>query len=189
MPRNFMFTKQQITDAALDITRKSGISAVTARALGNKLGTSSKPIFGLFDSMEDVHRSVLEAADKIYHSYLDEDMSSGKYPPYKASGMAYIRFAKEEKQLFKLLFMRDRTHESITENKEDIRPLLDLIMKNLGISEDAAYRFHLEMWIYVHGIATMIATSYLDFDEEFISDMLSGAYNSFKCSGGSYGSN
>ena len=113
-----MFTRQQITQAALEITRESGISAVTARALGNKMGTSSKPIFGLFDSMEDVHRSVLEAADKIYHSYLDEDMSSGKYPPYKASGMAYIRFAKEEKQLFKLLFMRDRTRESVTENRK-----------------------------------------------------------------------
>lgn len=174
-----MFTRQQITEAALEITRENGISAVTARALGNKLGTSSKPVFGLFDGMEDVHKSVLEAADKIYHGYLNEDMSSGKYPPYKASGMAYIRFAREEKQLFKLLFMRDRTHENVTENREEIRPLLDLIMRNLGISEDAAYRFHLKMWIYVHGIATMTATSFLDLNEEFVSGLLTDAYKGF----------
>ena len=34
-------------------------------------------------------------------------MSTGKYLPYKANGMVYIRFAREEKELFKLLFMYD----------------------------------------------------------------------------------
>ena len=56
-------------------------------------------------------------------------MTDGKYPPYKASGIAYIQFAKEEKELFKLLFMRDRTGEKIEENREEIRPMLNLIMK------------------------------------------------------------
>lgn len=88
-------------------------------------------------------------------------MQKGKYPPYKASGMAYIRFAKEEKELFKLLFMRDRSDENITENKEEISPLIDLIKQNLNISEEEAYLFHLEMWIFVHGVAAMAATSYL----------------------------
>lgn len=34
-------------------------------------------------------------------------MESGEYPPYKASGMAYIDFARREKHLFRLLFMRN----------------------------------------------------------------------------------
>lgn len=55
----------------------------------------------------------MEAANNLYQNYLKEDMTSRKYSPYKASGMAYIRFAKKEKELFKLLFMRDRTHENI----------------------------------------------------------------------------
>ena len=107
-------------------------------------------------------------------------MAEGKYPPYKASGMAYIRFAKEEKELFKLLFMRDRSGERVGENKEEIRPLLKLIRQNLGLSEEDAYFFHLEMWIYVHGIATMLATSYLELDEEFISRVMTDGYEGMK---------
>lgn len=79
----------------------------------------------------------------------NEDMKSRKYPPYKASGMAYIRFAKEE-----------------------LKQLSKSVQQILGLDEESAYLFHLEMWIYVHGIATMLVTSYLEWDEEFISGVV-----------------
>lgn len=180
MPPKFKFTRDEITNAALNVTRKNGISGLTARALAAELGCSVKPIFGLFKNMEEVGQEVFIASDLLYQNYLREDMAKGKYSPYKASGMAYIRFAKEERELFKLLFMRDRSREKIEENKEEIRPLMQLIQQNLGISEDEAYLFHLEMWLYVHGIATMIATSYLDWDDEFISRVLTDAYMGLK---------
>ena len=180
MPPKFKFTRDEITNAALNVTRKNGISGLTARALAAELGCSVKPIFGLFKNMEEVGQEVFIASDLLYQNYLREDMAKGKYPPDKASGMAYIRFAKEERELFKLLFMRDRSREKIEENKEEIRPLMQLIQQNLGISEDEAYLFHLEMWLYVHGIATMIATSYLDWDDEFISRVLTDAYMGLK---------
>ena len=180
MPTKFKFTRDEITNAALNVTRKNGISGLTARALAAELGCSVKPIFGLFKNMEEVGQEVFIASDLLYQNYLREDMAKGKYSPYKASGMAYIRFAKEERELFKLLFMRDRSREKIEENKEEIRPLMQLIQQNLGISEDEAYLFHLEMWLYVHGIATMIATSYLDWDDEFISRVLTDAYMGLK---------
>ena len=106
-------------------------------------------------------------------------MSAGRYPPYKASGMAYIRFAREQKELFKLLFMRDRTHEGKAAGDE-LEALLGLIQKSMGLSRDDAYRFHLEMWIYVHGIATMIATAYLEWDMDFISAALTDAYQGLR---------
>ena len=173
MPPKFKFTRDEITNAALNVTRKNGISGLTARALAAELGCSVKPIFGLFKNMEEVGQEVFIASDLLYQNYLREDMAKGKYSPY-------IRFAKEERELFKLLFMRDRSREKIEENKEEIRPLMQLIQQNLGISEDEAYLFHLEMWLYVHGIATMIATSYLDWDDEFISRVLTDAYMGLK---------
>lgn len=180
MPPRFKFTKDEITKAALNITKERGVSGLTARALAARLGSSVKPIFGLFKNMEEVQQEVLQSANDLYQSYLAEDMKSGKYPPYKASGMAYIRFAKEEKELFKLLFMRDRTHENIGDDKEELEPLLKLIRQKLGLSEESAYLFHLEMWIYVHGIATMLATSYLEWNEEFISRVLTDGYEGLK---------
>jgi len=180
MPPRFKFTKNEITNSALNVIRKEGLSGLTARALAAELGCSVKPIFGLFKNMEEVQQEVIKAADTLYQGYLKEDMEKGEYPPYKASGMAYIRFAKEEKELFKLLFMRDRSVEKIEENEKEIRPLLQLIQKDIGMSEQEAYTFHIEMWIFVHGMATIIATNYLDLDEAFISKVLTDAYKGIK---------
>ncbi len=180
MPPKFKFTKETIIQAALDITCKSGLSALTARSLADKLGSSSKPIFGLFQNMEEVQQEVLLAANALYQTYLSEDMRSGIHPPYKASGMGYIRFAKEEKELFKLLFMRDRREEPMSETDPSIRPILDILKSNLGLTEEKALLFHTEMWIFVHGIATMIATSYLDWDMEFVSNALTDMYQGLK---------
>jgi len=180
MPPKHKFTREQIIAVALDVIRESGMSALTARGLAAKMGSSAKPIFGLFQNMEEVQSEVINSANTLYQSYIQRSMNDKKYPPYKASGMAYIQFAKEEKELFKLLFMRDRTKEDIEENRDEIHPILEIIMTNLGLNEDKAVQFHLEMWIFVHGIATMLATSYLNWDMDFISETLTDAYEGLK---------
>lgn len=176
MPPVCKFTKDQVLAAAVELTRQQGAQALTARALAQTLGCSVKPIFGLFQNMEQVRQGVMTQAEQRYQRYLQEDMAAGKYPVYKTSGMAYIRFAREERELFKLLFMRDRAGEPIVEDRQAVRPMLALIQENLGLTEDAAYRFHLEMWVYVHGIATMVATGYLPWQEDFISQTVTDVY-------------
>lgn len=180
MPPKTRFTRDEIIMSALEVTREKGITGLTARALAAKLGCSVKPVFGLFENMEEVQREVLAAANAMYQDYLQKDIQRGTYPAYKASGMAYIRFAKEEKELFKLLFMRDRSHETIDDGKEEIKPFVGLIQKNTGLGEEEACLFHLEMWLYVHGIATILVTSYLDWDMEFISKVLTDGYTGLK---------
>lgn len=178
MPRKNMFTREQIVSSALELVREQGMEALTARGLGEKLGASSKPIFSWFRSMEQVQAAVMEAADQVYQTYLKSGMQEGKYPPFKAAGMAYIRFAKEEKQLFRLLFMRDRSHEPHQEKEgaEVAALMTELVQKNAGLNEQFARMLYLENWIYVHGIASMIATGYLEFDEADISVMMTDVY-------------
>jgi hypothetical protein len=89
--------------------------------------------------------------------------------------MAYIRFAKEEKELFKFLFMRNRVGEDLNPSA-DFKASVEMIMKANGISKESAELLHLEMWSCVHGIATMAATSFLMLEEELISKMLSDVY-------------
>lgn len=176
MPPKPKVSKENVTAAALEVVRKNGAAALNARSVAMALGTSTQPIFSHYKSMEELKRAVIVSADRLYKSYLEMDMAAGEYPAYKASGMAYIRFAREERELFKLLFMRDRSGEVIFEDHEAIRPILDIIKRNTGLSEQEAFRFHLEMWIYVHGIATMTATSYLELEPEFISQILTDAF-------------
>ena len=75
--------------------------------------------------------------------------------------------------------MRDRSQEKFND-KDDLQPLVAELQKITGFSEDDAYRFQLEMWMYVHGIAVMIATSYLEWDMDMINSVLSDAYLGLK---------
>lgn len=170
------FTRAEIIDAAINIIRYQGIDGLTARILADELGSSTKPIFGLFEGMDEVKKECLIKANELYQDFLHKEMYAGEYPPYKASGMGYIKFSIEEKELFKLLFMRDRTGEIVGEDRESIRDILDIIMNNLSIDEDTAFAFHMELWIFVHGIATMYATNYLDWDLSYVSNMLTDVY-------------
>lgn len=181
MPPRFKFTREEVIEAAVKLTRESGIAAVTARKLAAELGSSAKPIFGLFENMEEVQHEVLNAASQLYTKYTREEVASGKYLPYKAIGMAYIRFAKEEKELFKLLYMRDRSNEKLDDGNETLKPVVELIQQQTGLSEENAFLLQVEMWVYVHGIATMIATSYLEWDMDFVSSVLTDEYEGLKC--------
>lgn len=182
MPRKSTFTKDEVISAALALVRSGGMEALTARALGKELGCSSKPVFGLFENMDEVRNAVIPAAHAIFTEYIENSMKSGKYPPYKASGMAYIRFAKEETELFRLLFMRDRTKEPPEFDREgrETTEAIGLVGSNVGLNSTDARLFHLQMWIYVHGVASMTATGFLDFDEETVSNLLSEIYMSLK---------
>lgn len=178
MPPRNKVSKQDILAAAVELTRAG--DALNARALAQKLGCSTQPIFSNYASMEALRTDVIAAALERYHRYLAEDMGSGKYPLYKASGMGYIRFALEEKELFKLLFMRDRSGEVIGEDLEEVGPIIALIQDKTGMSFARARLFHLEMWLYVHGIATMLATGYLPWTMEDISAMLTDAFEGMR---------
>lgn len=180
MPPKYRFTRSEIVDAALSIVRSDGVDGVTARSVAAKLHASPKVIFGLFSGMEELHAEVLRAAYQLYRSYLEQDMAKGEYPPYKASGMSYIRFAMEEKELFRLLFMRDRSREDQQDSAEDLQPLIRLLQQSTGLSEEKARLFHLELWIYVHGIATTLVTSYADWDIPVISQTLTDVYQGLK---------
>ncbi len=180
MPPKAKVTKNEIIQTAVALIRENGSDALNARALAAKLGISTQPIFSNYASMEALKEDVISAAGALYQSFAIQDLQSGNYPAYKASGMAYIRFAREETELFKLLFMRDRCGEQITQNSEDLKPILRLIQANTGLNEQEASLFHLEMWITVHGIATMIATSYLELDMETISRILTDCYQGLR---------
>ena len=54
MPPNPRFTEKEIVDVALGLVSEKGITALTARELGQYLGSSTRPIFTVFENMEEV---------------------------------------------------------------------------------------------------------------------------------------
>jgi len=169
-------TKEEIVKAAVEIVRESGEGFLNARSIAARLGCSTQPVFSNFETMEQLRLAVVQAAEELSGEYIERETQSGKWPPYKAGGMAYIRFAREERELFKLLYMGGKAPE----DSESNRKMKGLVRQNTGLGEDGAKLFHLEMWAFVHGIAAMAATGYLELEEELISRMLTDCYQGLR---------
>ncbi len=173
-------TREDIIKTAVEMVKTSGADVLGARALAGILGCSTQPIFSNFQTMDDLRLAVVHEADRLCEEYMKREMESGEYPPYKATGMAYIRFAKEEKELFKLLYMRDRANEKIPNTTGFGDEIESMVQDNTGLKGQDARLFHLEMWAYVHGIATMFATGFLDLDWALVSKMITDCYQGLK---------
>lgn len=183
MPPKQKITKEDIISAALTIIRREGMDALNARALARELDCSTQPVFSQYATMEELKADAFDAAKECYNGYIARAMSEGKYPPYKASGMAYIRFAGEEKELFRLLFMRKHENvEDIIKSGKDveIKKYAAVGSKSTGLGPEDAYWFHIEIWLFVHGIASMIVTGFLDWDEDVVSGVLTDAFEGLK---------
>ena len=179
MPPTVKVTKEAIIKTALELVRINGSGALNARSIAAALGCSTQPVFSNFATMEELQEATVKAAYEQYLFFLKKEVENGKYPPYKAFGMAYIRFAKEEKELFKLLFMHDREGKELVPSP-DFEESVQMIMSANGIERKKAELIHLEMWISVHGIGTMLATSFLSLDFELISNILTDIYQGIR---------
>lgn len=160
MPPKAKFTREEIIEAAFQIARTGGLDQITARELGKKLQSSARPIFTVFENMEEVRAEVIIRAKEVYGSYVAEGLSQEL--PFKGVGMAYIKFSMEEPMLFQFLFMNAVPGQSgvesilpvIDDNYEDI---LRSVQKYVD-SREAADMIYQHLWTYTHGIATMCAT-------------------------------
>ena len=192
MPPKVKITKDEIVQTALALLRKDGEAAINARSIAAAMHCSTQPVFSNFATMEQLQQTVMEAAYKLYLSFLQAEVESGRYPPYKAYGMAYIRFANEEKELFKLLFMCDREGKPPTPTA-DFTSSVEMIMQSNAMTRERAERMHLEMWTCVHGIGTMLATSFFAPEWELISEMVTDVYQGLRMrhmqEGNEHGSN
>ena len=175
MPPKVKITKEDIIKTAVELVRREGTGALNARAIAAALSCSTQPVFSNFATMDELQQATVAAAYERYLGFIQSEVESEKYPPYKAFGIAYIRFAQEEKALFRLLFMRDRTGEDLSPSP-DFEQSVQMIMQANGLPRETAMRMHLEMWACVHGIGTMLATNFLTLDDPLVSDMLTDVY-------------
>lgn len=171
MPPARKIKKENIIEITYKIVEKEGLKAVNARRIARELNCSVQPIFHNFRDMEELKEIVYE---KIYETY-KECMLSGikEERPYKAMGKSYIQFAKDFPEFFKILFMQE------TNLKPEKFMMTDSIgeegirsgQKTFGLSYEEQKDFHMKVWLFTHGIATLIATNTVSFTPEEV-DML-----------------
>jgi len=182
MPPKIKVTQQQIIQASLEIVRQEGIDALNARAIAKKLSCSIQPIFKNFETMGSLKKQLIQSAQSVYDEYIQNGMTSPANP-FLGMGLGYIRFAKEEKNLFKLLFMTNEFKQNgliqIIKDDEN-QEVVKLISNMSGLDLKKSEMLFIDIWITTHGIASMIATNDLALDEKEVTKILRDAFAGFK---------
>lgn len=161
-------TKQMILSAALNMLKAGGMEAVTVKALARKLNCSTQPIYLSFDKMEELRSELSSLAVSEFLKEIGRD-----YEAVNLYGMSYIQFSKDEKYLFQFLFMRQNAFEEL---HEVLSPIINSSIARLsshyGISPEEAHHFHDQLWMHTHGIASMIATGFCEWNMDKVEQMI-----------------
>ncbi|MBP5197549.1 MAG: TetR/AcrR family transcriptional regulator [Lachnospiraceae bacterium] len=180
MPRKESVTEEMILNTAFEMAKNEGFENVTARKVSAAVGCSTQPIFRVYENMEGLLVAVYEKASQYFLDYFKEyDKSS--LIPFGDLGLAYISFAKEEKNLFKLLFVSDfQKKKSMYEllNGNDGNVVREINLARQRNCKDPEGLF-MKMWIFIHGAACMSLTGDYDLDNAQTSELLVASYAAF----------
>ncbi len=170
MPPKAKFTKQEIVAAAVSVARDKGADGITAREIASKLGVSTRPIFTYFDTMEQVKEEVFQTAKELYRAYVERGLAGPI--PFLGVGQQYIRFVKEEPELYKLLFLTPPDSssggamEALRFSQELVR---ESIMRTYHMDAHAADCYYRDLWLMAFSFATLIVTNDCPYTDEEMS--------------------
>jgi len=177
MPPTVRFTRDAVLHAACQLMRREGMEALNARAIAKELGGSTQPIFRLFTNMEDLHRELILYVARQFQAHAEADMAQSD-SPYIQLCTTYLLYGRDEPELFKLLFMRDRVSEGQYSDQTNFDLVFNTIKKETPLDDETALRFFERTWLFIHGLAVCIATKYIPCqDERYLISMVKEAYN------------
>ena len=122
MPRKETITRDYLIETAITLAKQEGVENVTARKLAAKAGCSTQPIFRVYKNMSELQTAVYDKSVQFFRDYYAAFDRVGKVP-FTNLGMAYIAFARKEKNLFRLLFV---------DNGSDIESLGNSVKKRIN---------------------------------------------------------
>ena len=175
MPTKIRISKDMILDAAFEIVRKDGMEKLSNRELANKLNCSIRPIYYQFENVEEMQKELYLKIEQYFYKFILDNMVE-EIPKYKQVGINYIKFAKKEKKLFQTLFMTDvglTPDAFVSKAGEDYKEIEKFIKISANIKEEDIKDFHTKMWIFCHGIATLVANDTIKLTDNQIQDLLS----------------
>ena len=183
MPPKARITKTMILNTVLEITQETGFETVNARSIASKLQCSTRPVFTCYENMEELKKEFLDFAFEYYTQYVEIYGKSKKVEPCLLLPLSYISFAKEETNLFKLLFINDMDLDMTAAedfykeigNAKKAKTFSDMI----GVDPERAKEIFLDLFLYSHGIAVLTATGKMSLDSEDTEKMLMNFLSAF----------
>ena len=178
MPPKTRITKDMIINAAVEVAIQNGYENINARAVSEQLHCSTQPVMYHFSTIDALKRAAYAQVDQLHSEYIMT--IPPQQDPILGIGLNYIRFAVEEPQLFRFLFQSGYAEEnSLLEmiDSEELIPVLTAMQEGAGLSTEKTKQVFLNMALFAHGYASMIANNALEYDEKLVAEHLERAWN------------
>ncbi|MBN2436560.1 MAG: TetR family transcriptional regulator [Spirochaetes bacterium] len=173
MPPLRQYTKTIILNAAFEQLRKDGMESLSARSIAKQLGSSTQPVYSAYKTMDDLKHDIRNKAREFNLNFLMQEGSTND--AFLNIGMQYLRFMQYERQLFKLLYL-DGSDSPDFVSAPFPDKLIEQMRKQNYLSQlnnESLSRLLSNMQIYTHGLATMIFSGLMPYDENHVCELLS----------------
>ena len=172
MTQRTVFTREMIVDAAFQLTRAHGWAFVTARTIAEKLGSSTMPLYSTLKSMDEIEKEVRVRAEACMHGYQREKYTD---EVLLSSAVGYVVFARDEKNLFRFLYV-DRPvaagqggDKGQARDVQELGGVVDLVDQATVALKDPMV---LKNWAFTHGLASLISSGVIDLPTARIATLL-----------------
>ena len=170
MPATKKISKEAIIDAVVEVLREGGAAAINARSVAKKLGCSTQPIYLSFRNMEELKAAMTQRAIALHTRHVRDSLrviedSGSCYSRYSTYGMGFVKFAAEEKHLFRWLYLDG---EQFAPYQEDVLlpEIIAAMVSEYGYDEKLAEKLHRDMAYYSYGLAILANTGHLNLTDE-----------------------
>ncbi len=182
MPPKVKFSKFEIINAAMNLVQRNGVESLTARSLGKELGCSSKPIFSQFKNMKELTQWIVVGSEEMYDDHFAKFQKKPKLELPVYVMIKYISFATLYPKLFQLLFMTEQVSSAsfasiISTIDNNNERTINYLKVNYTLSDTEAKNIYFNLFLYSHGLASLIATNMLSFTEKNIEKLLTNYTN------------
>ncbi len=159
MPPKFKFTKTELIESAFNLVRHRGWNNLSTRTLADELGSSARPIYSFFKSMDLLEEELVKMSyDLLYEFQLCEKTGD----LWIDHGIGYVLFAKEESHLYKGI----SNEKNLKHFPEYGQRVWDACTKSLseyprfqGLTEEQIYQIQATRLFFAHGLAFYVSNS------------------------------
>ena len=177
MPPKAKITAEMIAEAGLAVVRIAGQAALNIRSVAKQLGCSTQPVMYHYSTAEKLRAAVYAKADAFHSAYLMQEEPGDLL---LGIGLRYIRFAAKEASLFRFLFqsggLKDLPLARLTASPDSV-PFVQAVAAGTGLSTEQAEAVFAQLFMTVHGCASLLANNAMQYDEAYCKTLLTHCLN------------
>jgi AcrR family transcriptional regulator len=176
-----------ILEVAEQIVAEHGHNALNMRSLADRVRVTPTTLYYYYESKEHILRELkLRAAHNLNATISKVDQSRGPAPALLELGEAYIKFAEDNPNLYKLLvevrldpsLATDADYETLCFSYYAARRLLESMVKH-GKRKFDPVNLAMVGWVLLHGFSSLLVAGTLESVTKLDRDQLKAAFLEF----------